>query len=396
MIRGRDSTNERMKLVRLFAPSVAQLITNGYPDVAFTLHATKHGHVVSAYGAVRIAQLDTSYPGCSTAEEIEAADAALNLAGATKGNTPSGRALEWTVRKYPDVRQWRVQEEFMRAFSRTLYGGVQFGGPVKPPPAPNRINIDVVSSYPFLAMGALPRVRDAVFTRGLAPGAVLIDIIGEQSERALFSRSGDATVYRSELSGWYVREEVDYHVALGRVKVHRVVRSLSFTRQDKYLARSVDHFFAHREKYARGTVERSALKSSLNGLLGKFAAPVSPWRPPRKGEARELAFSRRLVTLRCGRSLLVRDPALSHIYQRHANVIWTALTYARARVRLWQKMDELRAAGCRVLWCHTDAIIADAPVGYVPSVGNALGDWRLLDNPSEIQPLSEIEENGEG
>lgn len=368
-----------IRMVRIFTKSVEQVIGVGMPDNSFRLMATKDGRIVNAFGPIAVASLDMAFPGCLTADEVIAANEALNVAGATRGNSPAGRALDYALRKNSALAQWRMRREFMRVFAASLFGGVQFGGNDKPDHKPGRVALDIVSSYPYLATWKLPRVRDAIFERGYKRNAVLLQIVGTQTGPALFSRgSMGSTEYLGDVSGWYVAEEVDYHVAMGRLRVDKVIASCTFTHSEKYLARVVDHLFTHREKYSRGTPERSVIKSALNGLLGKFASPISPWRAPTDAERRELPVSRRLTTLRVGKSMLVKDPKLDNLYPRHSNIIWTALTYARARVRLWEKMDEIRAAGGRVLWVHTDAIIADVPAGFVSATGTALGEWREI------------------
>lgn len=371
------SDKNRLRLIRAYSPGVEHVVSVGLPSHRFRLIANKHGKIVTAFGPITVSSLDMSYPGCASADEIEVADAALVRAGATRGNSPAGRALDYALRTKPELAQWRVKLEFLDVFTKSLFGGAQFGGQQKPIPAPNVIGMDIISSYPYLATQRLPRVREVVFERGYKSNAVLIEIEAEQNAPALFCRSDDGTTeYAERVSGWYVAEEVFYHVEHGRVKLHAILNCCTFTRFEKFLAPAVDHFFTHRERYRRGAIERTIIKSALNGLLGKFAAPISPWRTPKKGELEELTYTRARTTLRLGKSALVLDPNLIGIYPRHSNVIWTALTNARARVRLWEKMDEINRAGGKVLWAHTDAVIARVPENYPRPNGAALGEWR--------------------
>lgn len=369
----------RIKLVRAYAKSVERCVAAGAPDTRFKLLANKNGQICTAIGPIVIHSQEMAFPGCGSADAIESADAALIRAGATRGNTPAGRALDFALRKNPAIAQWRVKRELMTTFAGALYGGVQMGGDRKPTPKTGRINIDIVSSYPYLAAQKLPRVRDAIVEEGYRPGAVLVYIYGEQFAPALFQRADNGNAYYSEdIAGWYPLEEVDYHVAMGRLRVDTVRKSLTVSHSEQYLARTVDHLFTHREKYQRGTPERNVIKSALNGLLGKFASPISTWRTPTDMELEHAQRSGKFTTLRLGKSALINDLSLTGIYPRHSNIIWTALTYGRARVRLWQKIDEIASAGGRVLWVHTDAIIADVPPTYRMVSGDALGDWRLI------------------
>jgi hypothetical protein len=369
----------RTRLVRAYSKSVERCVGSGAPTTNFRLSANKHGQILTAIGPIVIASVDMAFPGCASSDEIISADEALNRAGATRGNSPAGRALDWAVRDNKKLAQWRVHRKMMDVFTSALFGGIQIGDK-KPVQKPGRINIDVVSSYPFMATQPLPRVRDAIVERGLRPHAVLVKVAGRQYAPALFSRTEKGnTTYAEEVYGWYVREEVEYHVAMGRVHIDRVLKSVTFPHFDKYLCPAVDHLFTHREKYHRSTPERNVIKTALNGLLGKFASPISTWRPARATELEQIGHTRHATTIKLGASALVNDLTLTGIYPRHCNIIWTALTYARARVRLWQKIDEITAAGGRILWAHTDAIIADVPPTYRMVSGEALGDWRVIE-----------------
>lgn len=371
--------NTRTKLVRAYANSVERCIAVGAPTVPFKLIANKDGRVITAFGPITLTSVDIAYPGCTNAEELASADNALNIAHCTRGTSPAGRALDYAIRSNAELAQWRVSKRMMGTFAASLFGGIQFGGERKPDAKQGRVCMDVVSCYPFMAMQELPRIRDAVVERGLRPNAVLVKVIATQHEPALFTRTPQGTTaYDDTLSGWYVREELDYHVACGRVRVHSVLNSVTFVRHEKYLAQTIDHLFTHREKYRRGTPERSVVKSSLNGLLGKFASPISPWRTPKPLELEHARQARHTTTLELGASSLIEDHALRNIYPRHSNVIWTAVTYARARVKLWQKMDEITGIGGKVLWVHTDCVIADIPAARRMTYGNALGDWRKI------------------
>lgn len=372
--------HNRTRLVRAYSKSVEQCVSVGAPFTRFRLSANKYGQVLCAIGPIVIQALDMAYPGCGSAEEIEAADSALDHAGATRGNSPAGRALDWAVRDNKALAQWRVARPMMDVFSSALFGGIQLGGDKKPVPRVGRVNMDIVSSYPFMATQPLPRVRDAIIERGLRPHAVLVKIAGEQSGPALFTRTeSGGTCYDESVFGWYVLEEVAYHIDMGRLRVDTVLKSCTFPHSEKYLCPAVDHLFTHREKYPRGTAERNVIKTALNGLLGKFASPISTWRTPTELEMEGAKRDRQRTTIQLGASSLINDLSLTGIYPRHCNVIWTALTYARARVRLWQKMDEITRAGGKVLWAHTDAVIADVPTDMRMQSGEALGDWRIIE-----------------
>lgn len=372
---------KRIRLVRAFSRGVEDCVARGAPYLSFRLSANKHGQILSAIGRIVISSVDLSYPGCGTADEITSADLALDHAGLTRGTSPAGRAMDWSMRTKPDLAQWRPTRQKLTAFTGAMYGGIQFGGDKKPRPKAGRICIDVVSSYPAIATGNLPRLREAAFERGLRRNAAFVWIDGKQFAPALFSRLPNGnTTYSEHLSGWYVADELDYHVACGRVVVKKVRESVTFPHSENYLAFAIDHLFGHRERYPRGTPERGVLKSALNGLLGKFASPISTWRVPTQLELEAAAHSRKFSVIRLGRSALINDLTLANIYPRHCNVAWTALVYGRARVRLWQMIDEIERAGGSMLWCHTDCIIADVPPEYVIPNGQALGEWRLIEH----------------
>ncbi len=364
----------------LYCQSVADTIATALPDSRFArIVVNRFARPVAAMGRIGLTDAAIAYPGCVSAEQVAAADDALCAAGCTRGVSPAGRALDYCVRQWPETVQWRVARPVLTAAREALYGGVQFGGPRKPLPATHRVAVDVISSYPYLATFPLPRVRDAAIERGRRPGALLWYVQATQSDSALFARDPGTgeTCHPERLSGWYVAEEVAYHEAAGRVRIDAVLDSLTVSHDEPYLRPAVESLYAARQRYREGSPGRAALKSALNGLLGKFAAPLSPWRHARPGEAEWAWRTRRVLSMRIGVNDLISDPQLGATWPRHANALWTALIYARGRVRLWQQIDTMRAAGCRVLWTHTDCVVADCPPSYVPTVGTALGDWRV-------------------
>lgn len=370
---------KRTRLVRAFARSVERCVAHGAPHTRFRLMANKDGQICTAIGPIIIQSAEMAFPGAESAEYIARGDAALNAAGCTRGNTPSGRALDYAIRTDETLSQWRAKKPLMQIFNSALYGGIQIGGDKKPLPKDGRINMDIVSCYPHLATQPLPRVRDMVIENGYKHNAALLCIAGTQSAAALFQRMPNGnTYYGEDVIGWYAKEEVEYHEACGRLKVQSVLKSCTFNHEQKYLTPIVEHLFTHREKYPRGTPERNVIKSALNGLLGKFAAPISTWRTPTEEELTTAERTRKFTTVRLGASALVNDLSLSGIYPRHSNIIWTAVTYARARVKLWRAMDHIAREGGKVLWSHTDAIIADVPASFQMTFGEALGDWRLI------------------
>lgn len=97
------------------------------------------------------------------------------------------------------------------------------------------------------------------------------------------------------------------------------------------------------------------------------------------GEEKKLRRSRAYPMVQLGGITLVDDPKLWGLFHRDTNGVWTALSYARARVRLWQKIDDITSQGGEVLWCHTDCVVADIPQTYRATYGTELGDWRRVE-----------------
>lgn len=364
----------------VFTQSVAQCVIRS-SDWWSHVNANRHGQVISAFGSgIALRDFQSSYPGCDTMDDARAAEEALVSAGLTRGHSPAGRALDFAHRTFPKLRQWRAAEALQQLALSAVYGGLQFGGPRKPNKKKTRVTEDIISSYPYTASLSLPSIAHCRVERGMRRNAVLYYIGALQTDVALFTRSHDDTVaHDPEVFGWYTPEEIDYHVSTGRLRVQSVGMSLTCTRFDRYLAPVVEHLFEAREGYGRGTPERAVVKSALNGLIGKYAAPLSSWRMARPRELDSLRRTRAYPVVKLGSLAIVDDPKLRGLFHRDTNGLWTALSYARARVRLWQKIDDVASQGGEVLWAHTDCIVADVPRTYRATYGTELGAWRRVD-----------------
>jgi hypothetical protein len=369
---------------RIYSQSVAQCVIHSAGWWSH-VNANRHGHIISAFGkGIALRDFQSSYPGSDNVDDASAAEDALNSSGLTRGHSPAGRALDYAQRTYPKLRQWRAADALQRLALSAVYGGLQFGGPRKPDKKKSRITEDIISSYPFTASMLLPSVAHCRVERGMRKNAVLYHIGALQTDVALFTRTDDGSVsHAPEVFGWYTPDEIEYHVSTGRLRVQSVSMSLTCSRWDRYLAPVVEHLFTQRESYARSTPERAALKSALNGLIGKYAAPLSSWRMAKEREAEALQRSRAYPMVRVGNLALVDDPKLRGLFHRDTNGLWTALSYARARVRLWQKIDDVTQQGGEVLWCHTDSVVADVPRTYRATYGEGLGDWRRVENDDD-------------
>jgi hypothetical protein len=365
---------------RVFSQAVMQCVVQS-PGWWSHVNANRHGRIISAFGkGIALRDFQSSYPGSDTIDDARAAEDALMSAGLTRGHSPAGRALDYAQRTSKKLRQWRAADALQRIGLEAVYGGLQWGGPRKPNKKLNRVTEDIISSYPYTASQLLPSISHVRVERGMRPNAVLYYIGALQSDVALFTRTDDNQVAHDPVVvGWYTPEEIEYHVSTGRLRVQSVSMSLTCSKWDRYLAPVVEHLFGQREMHARGTAQRSALKSALNGLIGKYAAPLSSWRMAHAGEAAKLRRSRAYPMVQIGGLALVDDPKLRGIFHRDTNGLWTALSYARARVRLWEKIDDVTRQGGEVLWCHTDSVVADVPQSYRASYGTELGAWRRVE-----------------
>lgn len=355
------------------------------PRAKFNLTMRRDGQLVEAVSRVIVAKhLDTAYPGAVGYADVCDAEDAMRAAGLSRGGSPASRALDWAMRQRPGIRQWRVRSCFTAAFQAALYGGVQLGGTNKPAlhlPPPRAgfgwYHADIVSSYPALAVGQLPTVPSVYATRGLHPRAAFYHVDPTPQNGAyLWRRDAYGQPYFDEhIAGWYVADEISFLLGVGAID-HAQVKishSLVFSTHDHYLEPVVAHLWHHKEAETR-PARKMPMKIALNGLIGKFAARLSPWRAKRPDDQPRAA---NWVTI--GASTLVWDAKLAALYPATANVAWTALICARARVKLWEKISEIEYAGGRVVWAHTDCVIAEVPDSYLPfREGTALGQWRTL------------------
>lgn len=356
------------------------------PAERFTLTVKRDGDVVQAVGPVAGRKLALCYPGASTWSDVLNAEDAMTSAGLSRGLTPPGRAYDLALRTNPKVRQWRVRAVYMRAFRAALYGGLQYGGAIKPdmsrPPIGRGMgwyHADIASSYPYLALDVLPTVASGCFHRGMRRNATLWYVEPcEQDGRHLWRRDQfGAPVFDDCIAGWYVREEIEQLADMGAIarRALRVSGSIVFAQGERYLAPLVERLYDAKERErARGDVRSLPIKVALNGLVGRFAARMSPWRQRKDGDA-----PGRATWLHLGRNVLVWDKQLANLYPSGANGVWTAIVTARGRMRLREKIREIERVGGVVEWAHTDAVIAAVPDSYSPvDGGRALGAWRII------------------
>lgn len=355
------------------------------PEQQFHLIVRRDGQLIEAVSKRIVARhLDTLYPAAKNYDEVCDAEDAMRNAGLVRGGSPASRALDWALRTSPKLRQWRVRMVFLNAFQAALYGGVQLGGQAKPiltaqcgRPGFGWYHADIVSSYPALAVTNLPTVPSVYAARGLHPRAAFYHVEPTQQNGAyLWRRDPFGQPYFDEhIAGWYAADEIQWLAASGGIDTPnlKISHSLVFGHFDKYLAPIIEHLVAHKEAETVA-VRKMPMKVALNGLIGKFAARLSPWRAKRPTDQ-----PREANWLTIGANTLVWDKRLAALYPPTSNVAWPALINARARVRLWEKISEIEFAGGTVLWAHTDAVIAQVPDSYRPAfAGAALGQWRTL------------------
>lgn len=244
--------------------------------------------------------------------------------------------------------------------------------------------LDVASMFPWAMVGGTFPVPWGPFrrkgnTKQILPNGVYEAQISASIEYPLLPyRTPKGLVYATgKFNGWYMGLELQGAVSAGYDV--EILRGYEFIDECKPFIQYVNDFYNLKSK-ARGPA-RLGYKLLLNALYGKFgqtgekvvAIPlekfVTMYNPPEK-----YRYWNGIVIY----SMTTNPPPWG-------NNIWSAIITARARVRLWQEMQRIRAAGGIVLYCDTDSIIYQGADSLkYPQKAAKLGDFELRGEYAKI------------
>lgn len=186
---------------------------------------------------------------------------------------------------------------------------------------------------------------------------------------ALPYRSERGTIFpNGRWEGWYVGEELmAFGAAGGRV---RVMEGFDFMEKAHPFRPYVKEMF-HRKQTSRGPM-RETYKLLLNSLYGKFGQ--SGIRVRALPLAKFLKLKSAPVSYRVWGGLAIWTEESTP--PPWANMLWAAITTARARVRLRAEIVRIQARGARPLYCDTDSVIYAGPPGRYPLKARQIGDFE--------------------
>jgi hypothetical protein len=168
--------------------------------------------------------------------------------------------------------------------------------------------------------------------------------------------------------GWYVGEELIAAAERG-VRVE-VLSGIVFSETCDPFRGYVRSMFARKQR-SRG-VTRTIYKLLLNALYGKFG---------QQGKQIRAVPLPRFMALRSA-PLTWREWNGIAIYSVDSmpppwgNNVWPAFVTARARMRLADEIETLRASGCRPLYCDTDSVIFQGRTRY-PARASKPGTFEM-------------------
>lgn len=223
--------------------------------------------------------------------------------------------------------------------------------------------IDVASMFPWaMITGKLPlpwglHVRVGRGARLVPNGIFRVRVTSEVEFPRLPVRTNKGTIYpNGRFTGWYVGEELIAAAERG-IRVE-VLSGIVFTESCDPFQRYVRSMFARKQR-SRG-VTRTIYKLLLNALYGKFG---------QQGKQIRAIPLRRFMALRSA-PLTWREWNGLAIYSVDSlpppwgNNVWPAFVTARARMRLADEIETLRASGCRPLYCDTDSVLFQGRARY--------------------------------
>lgn len=236
--------------------------------------------------------------------------------------------------------------------------------------------IDVASMFPWaMVSGAFPLPWGMVRETNDAPqkgneGIYEVDVDCRVSNPRLPLRTDNGTIYpRGRWRGWYVGAEIDAFRASGGI-VLRVRQGFEFLENCVPFARYVREIFRRKQR-ARG-LSRLFYKLMANALYGKFGQQGRVIKALPLEEFLKLPSAP--LFWRSWNGLAIWS--FEGPPPPWGNNVWAAIVTARARIRLANEMDRLRARGCEPLYCDTDSVIFQGDARY-PKKARAIGDFEL-------------------
>jgi hypothetical protein len=255
---------------------------------------------------------------------------------------------------------------------------------------------DRSSAYAAEASKPLPAVHTARFGRADCAGGALIeatvDLDGWRgvafpvriaAGRELVQIAADRGSWR----GTWASPVLDYASSRGaKVTIHA---AQGWKVSESYLAEGMGRIFGAKQAHARGTPERSGLTAAMQRAIGRLARRVpaeAVWATSDLMGMDTPSLEAAGVVAELGRLdgwSLVRLTQSEEV-PRGGCPVWPAFVVARAWVSLCERIEAVRAAGGRPLYCDTDGLLWAGPEGVELSTGDAAGEWQNRGRPAWV------------
>lgn len=255
---------------------------------------------------------------------------------------------------------------------------------------------DRSSAYAAEASKPLPAVHTARYGRADCAGGALIEAtvdldawrgvafpVRVAAGRELVQIAADRGVWR----GTWASPVLEYAAARGaKVTIHA---AQGWKVADRYLAEGMGRMFQAKQRHARGTPERSGLTAAMQRGIGRLARRVpaeAVWSTADLMSMDRAALEAAGVVAELGRldGWSLMRLTQSEEVPRGACPVWPAFVVARAWVSLCERIEAVKAAGGRPLYCDTDGLLWAGPAGADLPKGEAAGEWQNRGRPAWV------------
>jgi len=252
---------------------------------------------------------------------------------------------------------------------------------------------DRSSAYAAEASAPLPSVWGPAYAdAGAAGGALVectIDLNGWRGVALPVRIRRGREVVQIEATagawrGWWASPIVDYASSRGaRIDVHQAI---GWRHADRYLQPGMAALFSAKQRHACGTVERAALTAAMQRAVGRLARREPVDLVFRASEFQEWSYAdleARGIVGDLGRwaGYAFARTAPAESTPRGTCPVWPAFVVGRAWVSLCERIEAVRAAGGRALYCDTDGLLWAKPPGPALELGDGPGEWQLRGLP---------------
>lgn len=255
---------------------------------------------------------------------------------------------------------------------------------------------DRSSAYAAEASKPLPAVHTARYGRADCEGGALIEAtvdldawrgvafpVRVAAGREFVQIAADRGSWR----GTWASPVLEYAASRGaKVTIHG---AQGWKVADRYLAEGMGRLFGAKARYPRGTFERAGLTAAMQRGIGRLARRV----PAEEVWSTQDLLSRDRAALEAAGMVaelgrlhgwsLVRLTQSEDV-PRGACPVWPAFVVARAWVSLCERIEAVKAAGGRPLYCDTDGLLWAGPEGVALPQGEAAGDWQNRGRPAWV------------